>query len=423
MPDPVVPPVSQTLVDQAVQAGASLRVGEVTVKSITPDATNLIQPRTPRDIRPAPNQAAAAALAVARDRTRAAIKAAMAPPAAVDAPAGDPPPVDSDGTVVPAVMLEDKTVVPPVDAPPPPEVDKDPKAAHAWAKLRHDASEAVKAAEAAKAEAAARAADAAKLTESLAALQKERDDYQSKLEKSNLIESPAFKARYEGKINELRTSLLGAFSAVMEPEQAAALTEKAITSTPKEFGELLGKIPAQASWMGQQVMTTRAAVQQLVADREKAVTDWRATKVALADAEARDGRIRLATEIESETAKAVDNAVKSGNFMLTKNGDPKWDARVDELVTLAKTTLAQPRSRQDIIDLVAEGVSAKSTRDELGKVFRENVALKSQLAKLGMRPASTVIPAGGAPVVVQKPAAPVKMRDFVKDTMGKIGVR
>ena len=180
---------------------------------------------------------------------------------------------------------------------------------------------------------------------------------------------------------------------------------------------MLGKVP---QWLQPTILTARATIQRTLADKEKAVADWRSTKVALQEQEAKDSRIKLVTELESETAKAVETAVAQNNYMFKRTGDPKWDAQVDQRVSLAKATLAQARSRQDIVDLVVEGVTAKETREQLAKASAEITKLRSQLSNLGVRPASAVVPAGATPPPSPPAAKPAKMRDFVAETMGRL---
>ncbi len=416
MRDPVQTP-PQSLVDQAAQAGAAARVSQVTVGVITPDSTNLITPRAPRDIRPTTQQKTQQVLQGARDTIRAAIRGENPPPE----PVVVVPPVDlPSSTDIPASLLGSEPPAPITEPVPPLEVGKDPKAAHAWALARKEASDAKKALEAALAEVNSVKSEATKQAELAVSLKKERDEIEAQLQKTNLLESPAFKARYDGRIAEQRALLTNTFAQVLEPAQVESLVNQVLTSPPKEFGELLGKVPA---WAQQLVLTTRATIQQTASEREKAVTEWRTTRVALAEQEARDGHIKLVTELESETAKGVENAVKMGNYMLKQTGDPAWDAKVAERITKAKAVLAQPRSRQDIVDVFVEGVTAAETRAELAKVYQENAALKSQLTRLGARPASAVVPAGTPPPPPPPAAKPAKMRDFVKEAMNGISGR
>ena len=118
-----------------------------------------------------------------------------------------------------------------------------------------------------------------------------------------------------------------------------------------------------------------------------------------------------------------ENAVKSGNYMLKQTGDPAWDAKVAERIAKAKTVLAQPRSRQDIVDFFVEGVTAPETRAELVRVSHENASLRAQLAGLGARPASAITPASPQAPVTVTTKEPVKMRDFVAGQMTRIGAR
>lgn len=426
MSDPVVPvpPTTPTVQIGTVPNGVlpgSVTAGVISAANFTPIVPRDTSARTPpKNVRSSVDTQTAASVKALQNSIRSVLAAKDAP--VVETPAAEPV-VDAPSTDIPASLLGVEPVVAPApvaEPTPPPEVAKDAKAAYTWAQLRKEKHDAEVRAVAAVADAEAKAAEAMRQTELAVAMKKERDEIDGQLQKTNLLESPAFKARYDGRIAEQRALLANTFAQVMEAPQVEAIVNQVLHAPVKEFSELLGKVPA---WAQQLVLTTRATVQQVSADREKAVSDWRTTRVALAEQESKDQRIKLVTELESETAKAVENAAKLGNYMLAKTGDAAWDAKVAERVTKMKATLAQPRSRQDIVDLVAEGITAAETRTELAKVYQENAALKSQLTKLGMRPASAVSPAGAPPPPPAAAAKPVKMRDFISASMGKITSR
>jgi hypothetical protein len=145
----------------------------------------------------------------------------------------------------------------------------------------------------------------------------------------------------------------------------------------------------------------------------------------LAEQSAKDQRIKLATDLERGTATAADNVAKNGNFLLQKNGDPNWDAQVDAIVANAKMTLAQPRSMQDIVDLVMEGASAAKTRDLLVAERQRVKQLEAQLKSVGAPPVSSVRPAPApAPQAPPPSRTPPNARrpSLIQDTIGRLGI-
>lgn len=342
----------------------------------------------------------------------------QAPPA----PAADVPPVQTPAApVVPDSVLPPAEPAAPGDIPDAPPDSHDAKATYTWGQLRKAAKESEAAAAAAKAEAEAKALELQKTSEVLAKLQRERDAAQEQLEKTDLLNSPTFHERYEGKINAATQELIANLSQVLEtPEQASLLADKLLKSSQKEFVEVLNKLPAVFQPLA---FSARTTVAKTLQDREAAIKDWKATRAALAEQSAKDQRIKLATDVERGAAMAAENLVKNGNFLLQKTGDPAWDAQADAIVANAKMTLAQPRSQQDIVDLVLEGASAAKTRELLIAERQRVKQLELQLKSLGTPPASTVRPAPApAPVTPPAPRTPPSARrpSLIQDVVSQI---
>ena len=419
---------------QADIAAAQAGVGGVTVKTISRgadggavDPKSLIQPRVvapaaaaapaaatvPDGSAPEPQQASPQALQNAVKNIilnkRAAAPAAVTPPAEPVVVAAEPPATGE---------------TPPADV-----VKEGPKAVFSWAQLRHQAKEAEKFAEAARAEAETAKAEAMKNAEILAQLKTQNEELNDRMEKTDFLNSPTFKQRYQDKIDATRGELAVALAQVLDtPDQAQAVVDKVLMApSPKAFVEELAKVPAMFQPMA---LAARAAISKTLSDRDQAVTNWKASRAQLDAEQAKDQRIRLATEIETETARAVEHAVKNDNFLLRKTGDPAWDKAVDERVAAAKQTLAQPRSRQDIIDLVMEGSTAPALRQALASTQAELIQMRTEMARLGAAPASSIRPAAYASPA-PAPAAkapkradqPSQMRNTIQDVLSaRLGV-
>jgi hypothetical protein len=336
-----------------------------------------------------------------------------APRAAPQAPAA----VAEEPVTVPDAVLPQATN----DIPETPPDSRDGQATFTWAKLRSQAKAAEALAASASADAAAKALEAQKNAELVAKLQAERDEANARLEKTDLLNSPAFHERYEGKINASKQELIAHLSQILEtPEQAAILSDKLLGSSQKEFLDVLNKLPQVFQPMA---FSARTTVAKTLQERDAAVADWRSTKAALAEQTAKDQRIKLVTDLERGAAAAMDNGAKNGNFLLQKTGDPAWDGQVDAIVANAKMTLSQPRSQQDIIDLVMEGASAARTRDLLVAERQRVKQLEAQLKGLGTPPASAVRPAPGPaplPPPVARTPANARRPSLIQDTINNV---
>jgi hypothetical protein len=402
----------------------------VTMKTIARAADGSVDPSTlmkPREAsgnvppsaggQPQADPAMQNAVAGVLNRIRAPQPAPRAQSPAPPAPAAETP-VTVPDSVLPAATPAAATEIP--EAPP---GAKDDQATFTWARLRSQAKAAEAAAAQATMEATAKALEAQKNAELVAQLQIERDEANARLEKTDLLNSPSFHERYDGRINAAKQELIANLSQVVEtPEMAASLTDKLLGASQKEFIEVLNKLPQVFQPMA---FSARTTVAKTVQEREAAVADWKTTRAALAEQSAKDQRIKLATDLERGTATAADNVAKNGNFLLQKNGDPNWDAQVDAIVANAKMTLAQPRSMQDIVDLVMEGASAAKTRDLLVAERQRVKQLEAQLKSVGAPPVSSVRPAPApAPQAPPPSRTPPNARrpSLIQDTIGRLGI-
>jgi len=406
-------------------------VASITTKTIARTADGTVDPSTlmrPRDnsgsapatpaSQPQVDPGLQNAVSSVLNRIRAPQPSSRAPQPAPRAPQSEPQPAPEPSVTIPDAVLP--ASVPEIPETPP---DSRDQAGFTWAKLRSQAKAAEAAAAQASAEAASKGIEAQKNAELVARLQVERDEAHAKLEKTDLLNSPAFHERYEGKINASKQELIAHLSQILEtPEQATILTDKLLGSSQKEFIEVLNKLPPVFQPMA---FSARTTVVKTLQERDAAVADWRSTKAALAEQTAKDQRIKLVTDLERGATTAVDNVSKNGNFLLQKTGDPAWDSQVDAIVANAKMTLSQPRSQQDIIDLVMEGASAAKTRDMLVAERQRVKQLEAQLKGLGAPPASTVRPAPApAPQAPPPSRTPPNARrpNLIQDTIGRLGI-
>lgn len=366
------------------------------------------------------------------------LKPGMDRPAVVadkpDTPA-DPPVADSDSPV-PEDLGEpapvSATTVPPVipDPPEPVEVSKDPKARHAWAQSRAQLKAAQEQAATAIAAEAARAKELADTAAALTELRKSKEALETKLEKIALVESPAFVEKFDGRMRAMQADLQGTISQFVEdPSLAAPLAEKLLKLPVKEFVAETSKLTgSMASVITGAAAAARAGFSQLSKEREEAVVNWKATKQALAEQEAQQGRIRVVEEIDKSADSAFVTAAKGGNFLFQNSAsNADWNAKVEARKAAAKQMLLMARSPQELVALVVEGATAAETRKMYADMVAVNKDLRARLAALGQPAPSRVRPSAPPPPPPPPPAGdkPAKAdpKETIKTLFTKAGFR
>lgn len=279
----------------------------------------------------------------------------------------------------------------PQDAPPAP---TDPKANHAWATVRKEAKELKEAVAAEKAEKAQLAADLAAERESRKALEAE---YQQNM----LPQSPAFKAKYDDKLYALQSDLAAKIKAMVPIEEAKILplVRQLMTAPPAEVTKALEQLPHLIP----EVTMARVAASKLVDERAKALTDWETTRLTLKEQEARENRIKFATESVSAVSEAVSNLAKTGNFVLSESAsDQAWNQQRAEIIQKATAKITSSPTQKELIELAVAGETAPVLLQRLQALSAENRQLR-ELAGVAAMPAASSV----RPIVPLPPPAPV----------------
>lgn len=333
-------------------------------------------------------------------------------PAEPEVPEQETP--DPDGLMRPPADV--RAAKPPVedltlDPDAPKEVQaKDPKAVNAWTKIKRREKEL----ERMLAEKEAALAEAGKAKppelEELAALKKQVDEYEEKIGKLSIVESKAFKDRYDTKLNQNFSRGVGILmkQAGKAQEDAVRIMRELVKPgvTQDQFQDLLGDlVPAVQGMVGQTVYDFHDTVSQ----REQAINEWKSTRAALEEGDQRASMADLSKLlVEGTDAAAKQLASEQSWLYIESKEDPKWNQQREQLVSAARHILREGK-QDEIVKYVMEGVAAARYRSFAEAESRRADKLQDELSRrLGVRPK-----VGGAADVQSAPAAkPAGSTDF-----------
>lgn len=243
----------------------------------------------------------------------------------------------------------------------PPEVANNPKAAHAWQELKAERKRLRDELKAAK-----DALTTAKSVppEEVASLKQKLEEYENQIGQYDLTATTAFRKRYDEPINQaIRKGESILMRTGMTKEAAGELLNK--LSNPNLTMEQIQDLIADEPMAIQGVLVTmNAEVAELSQQRQAALDSWRETRAAQQEQESRNLEIQLAQDIERGAQVALDQAVKEGNWMLSRTDNPDWNRDVDHRINTVKGIIRSARP-EELIKWVMEGVTAKPLREML----------------------------------------------------------
>lgn len=349
--------------------------------------------------------------------------------AAAQVAAGEPPAPGLPGLPNLADRFRDPGATPPVvpteqtesaDPTEDPEIAPDPrvnpKAAHAFNKLRQDSRRAAEQAKALSQEllAAKQAAELAQKEreQALQDLERIRGSHEtlaSQLAKLNLAESPEFKQKYETPINEavmevvriLRTNSVE--GATGDPRKAEELARELLAASPREIVAATKELPDALQTLLLQKSTDMA---KLTAERERALDDWKAERVNVEATMAHTVKQNEQIQRRELAEKAIDYARKVSPIY---GGLTESEQATSGEVAAQFLAFAQFASQDELMKCAAEGFASPLLYPQVSELARENAYLKNMLAdrgRLGFPPigvAPAGFPYGGA---VQPAPAP-----------------
>lgn len=352
-----------------------------------------------------------------------------APPPA-PAPAEPTPPANTD-----AMALLDKalglppvaTVAPNQPAEPsdpeevvPTEVQKDPRAAHAWAKKDSAAKEAARQARealAAKETAERRVQELeAKATE----LENKSKGLEETLGKVSLEADPNFQTKYDGEIERMRTRLSDAFKeyAGADPADAAKWSKALLSVNQSECTELMDKMRIPPFLQGV-VISTRMDVSKVLTKRSEELTNWKSSQTAYKELQAREFASTMVANREKFASTAVEKLRAGGNWMLEPGASPE-QADIAARRKAAIVSTIKAANDEQIVELAADGLTAPAYRALAGQLASRVQELEAQIRGMGNMSPSV----RSAPVNPQAPAnpnvnksSPISPSDFVKQVI------
>lgn len=352
-----------------------------------------------------------------------------APPKVVEPPA-PPPPVTKPGAPVddPAVSppedvmpVKKEEVVPPAlpadDDIPPDDIAGNPKQNNAWTKIRAEKKELKnenlrlqQELEAVKAS-AGQGAEAKRIEE----LESQVAQYEEAIGQYDITRTVAFNEKYVNPLVSRYKKMVGLLSKGSTPEEADKVARKLLETGVDRDALISGyPITVQAA-----VGSTLAELDDLQAQRDEAIKNWRETKAVLNEQESRQGLSQLNKAIVEDTNKAVEALRMEGNYLyMLSQTDDNWNNGVKERITALQGIL-KTGGREDMVKYIADGLTARMYRDWYQK---EHIRAEKLAAQINARVQSAPDLGGndtGALPVDDKPKKPRSMGSVLDTVWGK----
>ena len=321
--------------------------------------------------------------------------------------APDPVEAAPDATVAPEEDLEDT---------PPEDISSNPKQLNAWTKIRAEKKDlkleniALKQ----QIEAAKTSSTQEAVTARISELESQVNSYEEKLGQYDVTQTAAFADKYTNPLVTRYRRMVALLSKNGDAAAADALARQLIDPNANR-DELISGHP----------ITTQAAlgailveVDDLQGQRDEAIKNWRETKAVLSEQEARQGITSLNKSITEDTNKAIEALRLEGNYLyMLSQSDDNWNAAVKDRIAALQGTL-KTGSKEDMVKLVADGLTARMYREWYEKEHTRAEKLASQInAKL--RSAPNLGGSSGAPIDgPSKPAKPRPMSSVLNSVWG-----
>ncbi len=299
------------------------------------------------------------------------------------------------------------------DIPAPPEVSKDPKAAYTWQSLKNEVKEL-------KAQLAAKADEPKAEPEEVVKLREQLSSYEEKLGQYDLTATREFQQKFEAPTNHLKRRAIQLLQRGGKDAAAAEVIVKRITDPSLSFDQVQDILADEPLAVQGALVNIATELTDLEASKAEAVKNWKETRAALNVKQQRESEIRLAENIETATAEALQEAIRGGNFMLQPSQDENWNKQVQERVLAAKGIIRNAKPAE-LIKYVLEGITAAPLRQHLQHTYQLAEQRKAELEKvLGTRPRNGAgsSPAGDPGRSTQPITPEQKIRELFDDEPG-----
>lgn len=287
------------------------------------------------------------------------------------------------------------------------------KAAHAYAKLRHDAKRFEREASEARAQLAtleqekeALAQEKAMLADEKMKLEQERDQLSGDLGRVSLAESPAFRQKYEGKAGEIVGRLTRTLTkyAGMSPEEARKTALEWARTPAEDLQDHLDDLHPSVAGA---VLNAATELAELDEQRSQELKEWRTTAAAMGVAEARQSVIRSAEDRRRIADSAIEAAIRVGSPVYTADGD-EGKRRSAEIADAFRGFM-QTATDEQMAHAAAEGYTAPLLYEAMDAQLARIRELESELqsyrhaSRVPLFPSMAPTPAPVAPTGVRTP--------------------
>jgi hypothetical protein len=299
------------------------------------------------------------------------------------------------------------------DIPAPPEVSKDPKAAYTWQSLKNEVKEL-------KAQLAAQSAVPKADPEEVLKLREQLSSYEEKLGQYDLTATREFQQKFEAPSNHLKRRAIQLLQRGGKDAAAAEVIVKRISDPSLSFDQVQDILADEPLAVQGALVNIATELTDLEASKAEAVKNWKETRAALNVKQQRESEIRLAENIETATAEALQEAIRGGNFMLQPSQDEHWNKQVQERVLAAKGIIRNAKPAE-LIKYVLEGITAAPLRQHLQHTYQLAEQRKAELEKvLGTRPknGAGASPTGGPARGTQPMTPEQKIKELFDDEPG-----
>ena len=287
---------------------------------------------------------------------------------------------------------------------------KPDKAAHAFAKLRHENTQLSRQMAEQKAKLDEETATRTQLAKERADIQadrdrvaQDRDALQERLGKVSLAESPEFQRKYSTREAELQGKLSSALVKFAGVDQAQALVKarEMLTAEPSALQELVKDLHPHLQ--GAVVMAS-AEYATINEQKTQELNDWRKNSAALNVESARTDVIRSVEQRRKWAETALDAARTLGN-PLYNAADPA-DVQTATAVSEAFRGFAQTATEEQLLRAAAEGFSAPVLYETISQQSQMIQDLTNRLAAFDRARSVPMFPANiQPPAPVPPPAA------------------
>lgn len=259
----------------------------------------------------------------------------------------------------------------------PEDVSTDPKKANAWTKIRAEKKELKQENQDLKRqlEEARSSVEKGEVAQRIEQLEQEVAQYEERLGQYDITQTASFNEKYTAPLVARYNRIVSLLSKSSDSETASELARQLVDPNV-DRDELISSYP----------ITTQAALGAILVEmddlqgqRDSALKNWRETKAVLSEQEARQGISTLNKSIVEDTNKAIEALRLEGNYLyMLSESDDNWNKSVKDRIAALQGTL-KDGGREDMVKLVADGLTARIYREWYEKEHKRAEALAGQI--------------------------------------------